>query len=484
MTHGLSKSRILDGLQCPKRLWLAVHHPELTRYSQRSLQSFQAGIEAQEAYRKLIPNGILVEHVDDSRTALEETCRIMVEDPGAPIFEPAFQHKGVLVRADLMLPSLEGYRMVEIKASASVKDGQVKDCAIQTWLIERAGIAIKTAELAVINNTFVYPGAGNYYGLFKHEDVTERVRILMRQVPDWARDCRTVLKSAMPDVRTGDQCSDPYECPFIEHCSEGEPTYPVRSLPGRKNVARALEAEGIFDIRDIPEGKLSRPVHTRVARITKSGKAEINPNAKAVLKQFPYPRYYLDFETISFTIPIWPGTRPFQQIPFQWSCHVEHNDGRIEHLWFLDTSGEMPARGAAESLVQNLGKKGPIFMYAPFERRVINDLIGEFSDLAPQLKRIGDRLVDLRPIVKENYYHPDMKGSWSLKAVTASMAPEMSHAKLGEVADGTAAQRAYVEIIAPGTDRGRRGELRKKLLEYCGLDTRAMVRIAHELQGL
>ncbi len=373
--------------------------------------------------------------------------------------------------------------MVEIKASASVKDGQVKDCAIQTWLIERAGIPVRSIALAVINNAFVYPGAGNYYGLFRHEDVTERVRILVRQVPDWVRDCRTVLRSAMPDVKTGGQCSDPYDCPFIEHCSEGEPPYPVKSLPGRKNVARALEAEGIFDIRDIPAGRLSRPEHKRVVRITKSGKPEINPNAKAVLKQYPYPRYYLDFETISFTVPIWPGTRPFQQIPFQWSCHVEHADGRIEPRWFLDTSGEMPARGTAESLVQTMGKKGPIFMYAPFERRVINDLTEEFPDLAPQLKRIGDRLVDLLPIVKENYYHSNMKGSWSLKAVTSCMAPEMSHAKLGEVTDGTAAQRAYIEIIAPGTDGARRDELRNKLLDYCQLDTMAMITITRKLQG-
>lgn len=477
MTHGLSKTRILNGLQCAKRLWLKVHRPELARYSARAAQSIQTGIETQEAYRKLIPNGILIGHVDDLTAAREETRLILSESPDVPIFEGAFQHRGVLVRADLIFPSLAGLHMVEIKASGSVDDYQVQDCAIQTWVIERAGLPIKTVSLAVINKSFVYPGAGDYYGLFRHVDVTERVRILMRRVPGWVRDCRSVLKSAMPVVRAGYQCRKPYGCPFIEHCSEEGPPYPVTCLPHGSRVTKALMTEGIFDIRDIPDGKLRTKTHRRVARITKSGKAEINPDAKAVLEQFPYPRYYLDFETVAPTVPIWRGTKPFQQMPFQWSCHVEHADGGIEHRWFLDTSGDVPVRAAAHSLVQNLGQAGPIFMYRPFERHRITDLIEMFPDLAPGLQALKDRLVDLYPIVKRNYYHPDMKGSWSLKVATACIAPEMSHAKLEEVTEGTAAQKAYVEIIAPETDSVRREDLRNKLLEYCKLDTMAMLKI-------
>jgi hypothetical protein len=117
-------------------------------------------------------------------------------------------------------------------------------------------------------------------------------------------------------------------------------------------------------------------------------------------------------------------------------------------------------------------------MYTPFEKRRIRDLVELFPDLAPRLKPILDRLVDLKPIVKDHYYHPDMKGSRSLKSVTACIAPEMSHANLEEVTDGMAAQRAYSEIIAPETNDVRREDLKKKLLDYCALDTLAMVRIA------
>lgn len=486
MSHGLSKSKILDGLQCPKRLWLKVHQPDpdLLRQSPRALQSIQAGIEAQEVYRRLIPNGILVQHVDDQKAALKETRRlILTRATRVPIFEAAFQHRGVLARADVIFPSPDGFHVVEIKASGSVKDYQLQDCAIQTWVFERAGIPIKTVALAVIDKSFMYPGTGNYYGLFRHEDVTEAVRFLMSQVPSWVQKCRTVLKSAMPVVRAGSQCRNPYECPFIEHCSEPEPPYPVRCLPNRGKIVQELIAEGILDIRDIPEGRLTKRIHERVRRVTKSGKAEIDPNARTVLKEFIYPRYYLDFETIAFTVPRWLGTKPFQQIPFQWSCHIEHADGDVEHKWFLDTSGDPPMRAAALSLVRDLGQTGPILMYHHFERDRITDLIDIFPDLAPRLKMLRDRLVDLYPIVKEHYYHPDMKGKWSLKSVTACMLPEMSHAKLGEVTDGTAAQGAYFEIIAAETNHVRRENLEKKLLDYCELDTLAMVRITRFLQG-
>lgn len=487
MSHGLSKSKILHGLQCPKRLWLSVYHPDpdLLRQSPRALQSIQAGIEAQEVYRGLIPNGILVQHVDDQKAALEETRRLIAtRSARVPIFEAAFQHRGVLARADVIFPSPDGFHVVEIKASGSVKDYHLQDCAIQTWVFERAGIPIKTVALAVIDKSFVYPGSGNYHGLFRHEDVTETVRSLMSQVPTWVRVCRTILTSAMPVVRAGKQCCKPYECPFLEHCSEPEPIYPVKRLPNGRKIVNELIEEGILDIRDISEGRLASPIHERVRRVTKSGKAEIDPNARTVLKEFIYPRYYLDFETIAFIVPRWPGTKPFQQIPFQWSCHIEHAEGDVEHKWFLDTSGDPPMRAAALSLVRDLGQAGPIFMYHHFERDRITDLIDIFPDLAPRLKMLRDRLVDLYPIVKEHYYHPDMKGSWSLKSVIACIAPEMSHANLEEVTDGMAAQRAYLEIIATKTNDIRRENLKKKLLDYCKLDTLAMVRITRIFQGI
>jgi hypothetical protein len=482
MSYGLSKTKILNSIQCPKRLWLEVHKPEPAQYSETSIQIMQTGNDVHRAYRTLVPDGILIEHVDDLKTALEQTRLALKKSASAPVFEGAFQQEGVLVRADLLLVDTKGSRLVEVKAAGSVREHHLNDCAIQTWVIEREGIPIKTVELALINTSFVYPGGRDYSGLFMHTNVTEQVRTLIQQVPAWVKKCQKILNSDMPAMEDGNQCHDPYECPFFERCSVPGPDYPVKFLPYGGKVAKKLIAEGILDIRDIPENRLSSSIHERVARVTKSGTAEIHPAVTALLKRFPFPRYYLDFETVAFAVPRWPGTKPYQPIPFQWSCHLDHADGKVEHKWFLDTSGEAPTRAVADSLVKNLGRSGPIFMYTSFEKARINDLIKLVPDLAPKLRLIISRLEDLHPIVKDHYYHPRMKGSWNLKSVIECIAPEMSYTRLDEVSNGMAAQQAYLEIIDPEINAVRRKDLRKKLLEYCKLDTMAMLRITQVLQ--
>jgi hypothetical protein len=482
MSYGLSKTKILNSIQCPKRLWLDVHKPELAQYSEISIQIMQTGNDVHRAYRVLVPGGILIEDTDDLKMALEQTRLTLKKFATTPIFEGAFQHEGVLVRADLLSVDTQGSRLVEVKAAGSVRDHHVQDCAIQTWTIEKAGIPIKTVELAFINTSFVYPGGRNYSGLFMHTNVTQQVRTLIKQVPAWVKQCQKILKSGMPTMEVGNQCHDPYECPFFVRCSVPGPDYPVKCLPYGGNVVKELIADGILDIRDIPEERLSKSIHERVRRITKNGKAEADPKVMAVLKKFGFPRYYLDFETVAFAIPRWPGTKPYQPIPFQWSCHIDHDDGKVEHKWFLDTSGEAPTRAVADGLVKNLGRSGPIFTYTSFEKARINDLIEFVPDLAPQLRLIISRLEDLHPIVKDHYYHPRMKGSWNLKSVIECIAPEMSYTKLDEVRNGMAAQQAYLEMIDPKTNAIRREDLRNKLLEYCKLDTMAMLRITRVLQ--
>jgi hypothetical protein len=265
--------------------------------------------------------------VDDLKAALEQTRSILNAAYGTPILEGTFQHKGVRVRADLIVPDSKDFRLVEVKAAGSVKNYHFQDCAIQTWVMERAGIPVSRVELALINTSFVYPGRGDYGGLFKYKDVTKAVRALMKQVSGWIKECQTVLAVAMPAIEIGDQCRTPYDCPFQEYCSALGPAYPVRCLPYAGKVVKELVAEGILDIRDITEGRLTKPIHERVRRVTKTSKAESNPSVTAFLKRLPYPRYYLDFETAAFAVPRWRGTRPHQQIPFQWSCHIGRADG-------------------------------------------------------------------------------------------------------------------------------------------------------------
>ena len=191
----------------------------------------------------------------------------------------------------------------------------------------------------------------------------------------------------------------------------------------------------------------------------------------------PYPRYYLDFETIQSAVPRWPYTHPYEQLPFQWSCHIEPAEGELEHAQFLDSSGESPMRACAQSLLDALGTAGPVFTYSPFEKTVIHRLAARFPDLAPRMHSLAERLYDLLPLIRAHYYHPAMKGSYSIKAVLPTIATELSHEALGEVHDGVGAQIAYEELIEPSTCMTRKASLVDALRRYCALDTLAMVRI-------
>jgi hypothetical protein len=210
---------------------------------------------------------------------------------------------------------------------------------------------------------------------------------------------------------------------------------------------------------------------------------ELNPKAGETLVALSFPRYYIDFETFQPAVPVWAGTRPYQQTPYQWSCHIERKSGPLEHLEFLSHDGSDPRRPFAETLIKAVRARGPVFVYnASFEGGRLNESGEAFPDLAPALDAISARFVDLLPLARNHYYHRDMRGSWSIKAVLPTIAPELSYDGLG-VADGAMAAEAFAEMLHPQTEPKRATEIRQALLEYCGRDTLAMVKIAHFFQG-
>jgi len=241
--------------------------------------------------------------------------------------------------------------------------------------------------------------------------------------------------------------------------------------------------DGYRDIRDVPSSGISSETQLRIHRVTMEGVPELLPGARAFVEALAYPRFYLDFETVGPAIPLWAGTRPYQTLPFQWSCHIERSPGAMEHAEFLDLSGDPPMRSLAEQMITDLETSGPVLMYTSYERGVIEGLAGMFPDLAGPLRAIIDRLVDLHPVTRINYYHPDMLGSWSIKAVLPTIAPEMDYAQLEGIQEGMGASLAYLEAIDPQTNEANREEIHKSLLKYCKHDTEAMVQLVHFFAG-
>ncbi|WP_027390638.1 DUF2779 domain-containing protein [Chrysiogenes arsenatis] len=476
----LSKSRLIAYRQCPKRLWLSVHAPERANESETG-NRMAMGIGAGEVARTLFPSGVLI-HAGTIAEALQQSAQLVERKPKTPLFEATFCHKNVRVQVDILRPARGGFDIVEVKSSTEPKEYHTEDAAIQTWVCQQAGIAVKKTHLATLNKSFIYPGKQQYDGLFTFTDITSEVEALQKEVPRWVRAARKTLTTAnAPEIEPGAQCHAPFACPYIDFCTEGLPQekYPPELFGTRGTFATDLRKQGYTDIRKVPKSLLGEcPKRLRIWRATRSGKAELDPAAGEYLQTLSYPRYYIDFETISLAVPIWKGTSPFQQIPFQWSCHKQSASGTMHHREFLDISGKDPSKQFLESLIKELGKRGCIFVYnQSFEAGRLKELAMRFPEYAEQVAAIIERMVDLLPLARDNYYHRDMRGSWSIKAVLPTIAPDLDYAQLSDVQDGKQAGVAYMEAINPVTTAARRNELWRAMVGYCKLDTEAMVRL-------
>ena len=482
--HKLSKSKIISAWQCPRRLYLEKFHPDLAEITDNMEALFATGHEVGAVAQALYGEPESVEIPFDRRTGrmVEATSKLLASGARFPIFEATFEYDGILIRADVLIPDGNSWRLVEVKASTSVKDYHVLDCAIQEWVLRNAGIPVKSIALAHINNQFVYQGDGNYEGLLVEHDLTDEIVQIDPRVEDLIAAARSALADGMPRVAVGAHCSKPYDCVFRNYCWPTDAEYPIAGLRGSKAKLGQYVAAGCRDIRDVPAEDITAATQLRIHHVTCEGVPEVQDGAVALLSELGYPRYYLDFETIGPAVPIWAGTRPYEAIPVQWSCHIDDGSGdghyrNMRHEEFLDLSGQPPMRALAEKLIECLGNSGPVLMYTNYEEGVIRNLARMFPDLKRDLDRIIDRLFDLHPVVRDHYYHPDMLGSWSIKAVLPTINPEMDYRTLEGIREGTAASNGFLEAIDPDTDMVRKLELEEQLRRYCRFDTEAMVEI-------
>ena len=480
----LSKSKLLAFRQCPKRLWLEIHAPQLREDSGATLANYATGHQVGDIARQIYDpaqHGQLIDpQVEGFEVAFARTQALL--QSRQPIFEAGFRAEGALAFADVLLPTGKQWRMVEVKSSTSVKDYHRDDAAVQAFVARACGVPLQSIALAHIDAQWTYPGGGDYQGLLVEVDLTDEAFARTDEVRGWIADAQAVVaRKKAPRTVTGAQCSAPYECGFLAHCQGAEPQaeHPVHWLPRRGSALKAhIEEHGISELRDVPDDLLN-PIQQRVKAATLSDRAFFDQSAAAqALAAHKLPGYFVDFETIQFGVPLWKGTRPYQQIPFQFSVHRLGRTGRAIHQAFLDLSGGNPSLAFAQALVAACGERGPVFVYnAAFETTRIRELAERHPRLAPALRAINDRVVDLLPIARQHYYHPSQQGSWSIKAVLPALCPELHYDALDGVQDGGAAQQAYLEAITPATSAPRKAELERQLLAYCSLDTWAMVRL-------
>ncbi len=491
----LSKSKLLAYLQCPKRLWLEINHPELRQDSAATQASFDTGNVVGEIARRLYDPGGKGQLIDAQKegypSAFARSTALL--GSASPIFEAAFSAGGALFHADVMLPTRKAgkrvWRMIEVKSSASVKDYHRNDAAIQTFISRAAGVPLHSIALAHIDSSWTYPGNGEYQGLLKENDLTAEAFDRGSEVKGWIAGAKIVLgKKKEPSRGTGRHCHDPYECGFLTYCQsqEPQPKYPVSWLPRiqAKELKALIEQDDVRDLREVPDSLLNE-IQQRVKQSTLKNKIYFDSTgAAADLAAYKLPIYFLDFETIYFAVPIWKGTRPYQMTPFQFSMHRLSRTRKLDHQSFLDLSGGDPSKRFAQALIGACGTSGAIFAYnASFEKSRLEDLAARFPAIKRPLLAIHARIVDLLPIAQKRYYHPRQKGSWSIKEVLPAVAPDFSYDKLKGVQDGGMAMSAYLEAISPATSKPRKDEIEKQLLDYCALDTKAMAHLWRHFAG-
>lgn len=492
--RNLSKSKIIAFRQCPKRLWLELHKPDL-RDDSASEVVFKIGYKVGDIARTIYDpggTGVVIDiQANGHGGALARSAELLAQGH-SPVFEAGMSIEGALAYADVMLPDLSDvtlrWRMVEVKSSTGVKAYHQDDIAVQSYIAASSGVRLSSVSLAHINSSFVYQGDGDYQGLLHEVDLTEEALSRSGEVREWIADAQAVAALAEePNVATGPHCTNPFTCGFCDYCNRDKvlPKYPLESLPKLHHRKRVqFVSAGYEDIRDVPDALLNA-IQNRVKKCSTSGETFFDAEgAAADVAPFGFPAYFLDFETVNLAVPIWKGTRPYQQIPFQFSLHRLDEEGTITHTAFLNLSGNDPSEALAQSLIEQCGNEGPVFAYnASFEATCIRELAKRFPELAPALTSIIERVVDLLPIARNRYYHPSQQGSWSIKAVLPALCPDLSYAQLDGVQDGSMAVEAFQEAIAIGTEPERKQEIERQLLEYCKLDTLAMVRLWQVFSG-
>jgi hypothetical protein len=489
-TQYLTKSRYIAGLQCHRRLWLLVNEPPPYEAPEPG-STFDMGNEIGRKAHLLFPGGMVVSAEPwEHAKAVAQTARLMA-DPSVPaIFEAAFEYDNIRIRVDVLKRHADGHwGLIEVKSSTGLKDHYLDDAALQIYVLLGRGLTVTSIESLHVNTAYVRGPAGiDWHRYFTRLDISKEVHDRLVDLPSQLESIRRSLgQSTLPYAKPGKQCSSPYECGYWDQCTQDKPEDWVAKLPRLSaRQAEQLEALGIESITQIPADfpLASKQAIIRDAMV--SGIPYVAPDIGRLLHRFGPPAQYLDFEAMAPPIPLYEGTRPYQTLPFQWSLHEMTADGEMLHSEYLADGQSDPRREFAETLIEALdGSDLPIIVYSPYEQTRLKELAAQFSDLAPQLNSVINRLADLLPIVRGAVYHPDFEFSNSIKMVAPALAPGFGYDDLEDIANGGAAAAVFLQIASGAiSDPDEISRLREAFLAYCHRDTLAMVEVHRALLGM
>jgi predicted RecB family nuclease len=382
------------------------------------------------------------------------------------IFEAAFLVEGVYAAVDVLERLRHGHALIEVKSTTKLKDQHIPDVAIQLHVLREAGVAVSRAELMHLNSDCRFPDLSD---LFVREDVTRQAETFLPSIPAQLAKQKGALAGKLPVVEVGPHCTDPYECPFMARCWPRVGDDHVSNLYSGRRTAEALIAAGVESIKEIPANTKLSAIQARQVLSVKSGRIVVEDGLASALATLAPPIAYLDFETI-----------------VQMSCHVVGSRGAMNHFEHLADGPEDPRPAMAEAVVHACDGAQTVVAYnAPFERRCLEHLAQHVPSRRAALKAVAMRLVDLLPIVRNHVYHPGFGGGFGMKAVAPALVDGLDYSKL-EIGEGGTASTILEALLLRGDQvpAKDRTTLREQLIEYCKLDTLAMVKVVERLSQL
>lgn len=508
----LNKTRIKQGLQCQKSLYLQIYKPEWAKPLNRWIIFDQGQKVHHEAYKKFLGHVLIT--ASNSKQAQAKTKQA-IKDQAPFVCEAFFSNNELGVRVDVLQIQKNYWNIIEVKFSSVVKKDHVWDVAVQKYILEKMNYKIQKCFVMYVNKDCVYPHLEN---LFIQEDVTENVDYLQKSVSELEdRLKNTLSQNQIPQVPIGPYCHKPYPCRFISHCWKNLPSPSVFDIPGIGDIAWDFYNEGQVKLSQIPQTALSnRQKIYQSVHLEKSFYID-KKKIKKEIELWNWPLYYLDFETISSPIPKFDRSKPFQQIPFQFSLfkqdkkieprqkiftHYKEKNTKIqksspvdffnqvqsllvEKEHYLHTDESDPRYKLVERLISSIGQTGSIVAYY---KNFESDRLKELADLFPQFKDhlldIESRLVDPLPLLQEYVCFREFGSSWSMKNLAPVLLGEKWNYSKLKVQDGLMAQWAFNKMLGMDEEDSEKKEIKENLIKYCRQDVMCLALIVNWLYGI
>jgi hypothetical protein len=485
--HILSKSTFIRGWQCLKSLYLYKNFVHLRDPLSAERQAvFSRGSNVGVLARRLFPGGKDAT-VPKKYAAQVERTQQLIESGTNVIYEAAFQFEQVLAVIDIIVKKNGRWYAYEVKSSARVSSAYMLDAALQYYVITNSGLELEDISIVHINSSYIRDGNIELDKLFTIVSVKAdalRAQLLIADKVNAAKD--VLMNTATPGVQIGEQCFSPYVCDFKGHCWSHIPKNSVFDISG---ISRQQQFEmynsGVIQITDVPKAySLEKSARIHVDSHNERKPLVVKDKLKMFVDGLQGPLYFIDFETFMPAVPLYDKTKPYQHIPFQYSIHYkESSTGQLMHRFFLAEAGLDPRKEFLERLLKDTEGPGNILVYDDMmERSVLNGLAADFPAYKEEIRERLSRIKDLAvPFQQKLYYHPAMKGSYSIKNVLPAVAPELRYDNLA-IGSGSVAMIAF-EQLQRESDIFAIAETRDALLEYSKMDTLAMVKLFEVLEG-